>query len=250
MRFRAFKAPVNVVLMLALGTIIASCSDDRHLLDATPTLVPNQFFTPASTIVTPAPQALSRTDRVVTETCDEGVEQPCLAIDADPDEDGTQRERTVAAGEEFAVDVIAHGVPEGGRGAGTFQLTLTYTRAQMEAGVPRPASGAVTAGAECSVPPPTADLGDDHGFADGNPDTGDALVACIVLVTPTTPPGPTGSVQLATFTFTAAAAGEADLALVLSQVNTVDRIAPPLVDCSPGAPSPGGGCQDARIIVE
>jgi hypothetical protein len=57
-------------------------------------------------------------------------------------------------------------------------------------------------------------------------------------------------VHLATFNFTATGAGEADLALVLSQLNTVDRVAAPLVDCSPGAPSPGGGCQDARIVVE
>lgn len=247
---RRFTITAIVGTSLALLVLAAACSDDRYLLTATPTLPPNQVFTPEPGIVTPAaPQPLSRTDRVVTESCDAGAEQPCLAVDANPDEDGTQRGRTVAAGDDFFVEVVVHGVPEGGRGAGTFQLTLTYTRANLQAATPRPDGAILGSGAECSVPPPNADLGDDHGFADGVPETGDALVACIVLVTPATPPGPTGSVRLATFGFTATTPGEAQLALVLSQVNTVDRIAPPLVDCSPGAPSPGGGCQDATIEV-
>jgi hypothetical protein len=181
-----------------------------------------------------------------------------LAIDMNASEPGIQSARDVNPGDTFKVAIVAMNVPpnQGNTGGiAAFNFILHYDRTKLIAPtiVGGPATernpdlniddlGGAAAGWDC-LPAPEGDMDDPGGIdGDGDPATGQALLSCF-----TVGGKESGTVTLATVTFTAIASGASNM--TLSDFEIGDILGIGLAHCAGDVQEPFVPCREGAVNV-
>ena len=152
----------------------------------------------------------------------------CMRVDAIA---GGGIDASASVGGTFGVDIVLQNT---GNSVTAMQFTLKYSPAVIRASAPVPSGGAVAQGWDCSLLPPKAD-------ADGNPQTGDATLACFSY-------GQTiGDGPFARVNFQVVGTGSSNLHL--SGVTVGNNLGIEVASCDPVITNEGGGCTDARVTT-
>jgi hypothetical protein len=219
--------------------------------------------TPRIVNTIPAAHVKSGTTPVVDSTQIAPLSPPsseiAFYIDLDASTPGIQMTREVNPGDVFQVGVVLANVAPNQNNLGglaAFNFILNYDKRKIVA--PSYSGGlatnrnpklnladvGATAGWVC-IPAPEGDLDDPGGIAgDGNPDTGQALISCA-----TSGQGPSsGTLTLATITFTAIASGSTEM--TLSDTAAADTVAIEFANCAVGGTHSIVPCPSSTLTVK
>jgi hypothetical protein len=220
--------------------------------------------TPEVVSTIPAVQPKSGTTPVIdpTQIAPPNVDTAELSfvVDMDASAPGIQSSRNVNPGDVFQVGIVLTNIPPnqnnlGGIAAFNFQLNYDKTKivAPTYAGGPStdrnprlnlPDLGGADAGWQC-IPAAEGDLDDPGGLGgDGKPETGEAYLSCFTAgAAPSS-----GTVVLATVSFTAIAKGSTQL--TLSDVVAADGVAQEFAHCAGDDPNAVVPCQAGTANVQ
>ncbi len=158
-------------------------------------------------------------------------ELPCLRVDAVP---GGGVDETASVAGTFSADIVLEGT---GGTVASFQFVLQYNPNVVSAVTP---TSVVPGGWDCSLSAPSARLPEDSGYADGDPATAEAYLACFKLDNgaANAPDGVIGRVS-----FFVVGSGSSNLRLMELLVADDDGV--DLIHCSEDVPL--GSCTNAAV---